>query len=213
MKNYFLLAFSILFLSLGINAFAKDMSVNDVLKNLTSHANTVGEFVQEKSVIVNGKKRLLKSSGTFIISSKGIVWNTLKPVRSVSTITDGQIILTNSDGRRSVLDIPENNDFSSFSASFSSIFKGNMENLNTNFNVVYEDSSSGGWKIFLLPKNENLASFMKKIELEGVNLNGDSRLDSVTLFQQNGEDIKYTLTKQQVKEILSDEEKYYFEAK
>ncbi|MBQ1795048.1 MAG: hypothetical protein II110_05140, partial [Treponema sp.] len=61
--------------------------------------------------------------------------------------------------------------------------------------------------------NENLASFMKKIELEGVNLNGDSRLDSVTLFQQNGEDIKYTLTKQQVKEILSDEEKYYFEAK
>ncbi|MBQ5568932.1 MAG: hypothetical protein IIT45_00570 [Treponema sp.] len=54
---------------------------------------------------------------------------------------------------------------------------------------------------------------MKKIELEGVNLNGDSRLDSVTLFQQNGEDIKYTLTKQQVKEILSDEEKYYFEAK
>ena len=27
---------------------------------------------------------------------------------------------------------------------------------------------------------------------------------------QNGEDIKYTLTKQQVKEILSDEEKYYF---
>ena len=88
-----------------------------------------------------------------------------------------------------------------------------MENLNTNFNVVYEDSSSGGWKIFLLPKNENLASFMKKIELEGVNLNGDSRLDSVTLFQQNGEDIKYTLTKQQVKEILSDEEKYYFEAK
>ena len=93
MKNYFLLAFSILFLSLGINAVAKDMSVNDVLKNLTSHANTVGEFVQEKSVIVNGKKRLLKSSGTFIISSKGIVWNTLKPVRSVSTITDGQIIL------------------------------------------------------------------------------------------------------------------------
>ncbi|MBQ5571072.1 MAG: hypothetical protein IIT45_11635, partial [Treponema sp.] len=169
MKNYFLLAFSILFLSLGINSFAKDMSVNDVLKNLTSHANTVGEFVQEKSVIVNGKKRLLKSSGTFIISSKGIVWNTLKPVRSISTITDGQIILTNSDGRRSVLDIPENNDFSSFSASFSSIFKGNMENLNTNFNVVYEDSSSGGWKIFLLPKNENLASFMKKIELEGVN--------------------------------------------
>ncbi|MBO4386966.1 MAG: hypothetical protein J5817_08140 [Treponema sp.] len=213
MKNYFLLVFSILFLSFGINGFAKDMSVNDVLKNLTSHANTVGEFVQEKSVVVNGKKRLLKSSGTFIISTQGIVWNTLKPVRSISTITDGQIILTNSDGRRSVLDIPANNDFSNFSVSFSSIFKGDMENLNSNFKVLYEDSSSGGWKIFLLPKNENLASFMKKIELVGVNLNGDSRLDSVTLFQQNGEDIKYTLSKQQVKEILSDEEKYYFEAK
>ena len=88
-----------------------------------------------------------------------------------------------------------------------------MENLNSNFYVVYEDSSSGGWKIVLLPKNENRGSLMKKIDVEGVNLNGDSRLDSVTLFQQNGEDIKYTLTKQQVKEILSDEEKYYCEAK
>ncbi|MCR5317666.1 MAG: hypothetical protein K6E22_05495 [Treponema sp.] len=189
------------------------MSVNDVLKNLTGHANTVGEFLQEKSIVVNGNRRVLKSSGTFIISNQGIVWNTLKPVRSVSTITDGQIILANSDGRRSVLDIPANNDFSSFSVSFSSIFKGNMENLNENFSVSYKENPSGEWIIYLLPKKENLASFMKKIELVGVNLNGDSRLDSVTLFQQNGEDIKYTLTKQQVKEILSDEEKYYFEAK
>ena len=213
MKKYLFGLVLILFLCAGVNCFAKGMSVNDVLKNLTSHANTVGEFVQEKSVVVNGKKRLLKSSGTFIISNQGIVWNTLKPVRSVSTITDGQIILANSDGRRSVLDIPANNDFSSFSVSFSSIFKGNMENLNENFSVSYKENSSGEWIIYLLPKKENLASFMKKIELVGVNLNGDSRLDSVTLFQQNGEDIKYTLTKQQVKEILSDEEKYYFEAK
>ena len=133
MKKYFTVVFSILFFITSINCFASGLSVNDVLKNLTRHANTVGEFLQEKSVIVNGKKRLLKSSGTFIISTEGVVWNTLKPVRSVSTITDGQIILTNSDGRRSVLDIPANNDFSNFSVSFSSIFKGNMENLNNNF--------------------------------------------------------------------------------
>ncbi|MBP5695202.1 MAG: hypothetical protein J6X11_00975 [Treponema sp.] len=213
MKKYFTVVFSILFFITSINCFASGLSVNDVLKNLTRHANTVGEFLQEKSVIVNGKKRLLKSSGTFIISTEGVVWNTLKPVRSVSTITDGQIILTNSDGRRSVLDIPANNDFSNFSVSFSSIFKGNMENLNNNFNVSYSETSSGEWIISLLPKKENLSSFMKKIELAGVNLNGDSRLDSVTVFQQNGEDIKYTLTKQIVKEILSDEEKYFFEAK
>lgn len=213
MKKYFTVVFSILFFITSINCFASGLSVNDVLKNLTRHANTVGEFLQEKSVIVNGKKRLLKSSGTFIISTEGVVWNTLKPVRSVSTITDGQIILTNSDGRRSVLDIPANNDFSNFSVSFSSIFKGNMENLNNNFNVSYSETSSGKWIISLLPKKENLSSFMKKIELAGVNLNGDSRLDSVTVFQQNGEDIKYTLTKQIVKEILSDEEKYFFEAK
>ncbi|MBP5748387.1 MAG: hypothetical protein J6W63_08520, partial [Treponema sp.] len=211
--KYFTVVFSILFFITSINCFASGLSVNDVLKNLTRHANTVGEFLQEKSVIVNGKKRLLKSSGTFIISTEGVVWNTLKPVRSVSTITDGQIILTNSDGRRSVLDIPANNDFSNFSVSFSSIFKGNMENLNNNFNVSYSETSSGEWIISLLPKKENLSSFMKKIELAGVNLNGDSRLDSVTVFQQNGEDIKYTLTKQIVKEILSDEEKYFFEAK
>ena len=213
MKKYFTVVFSILFFITSINCFASGLSVNDVLKNLTRHANTVGEFLQEKSVIVNGKKRLLKSSGTFIISTEGVVWNTLKPVRSVSTITDGQIILTNSDGRRSVLDIPANNDFSNFSVSFYSIFKGNMENLNNNFNVSYSETSSGEWIISLLPKKENLSSFMKKIELAGVNLNGDSRLDSVTVFQQNGEDIKYTLTKQIVKEILSDEEKYFFEAK
>ena len=111
MKKYFTVVFSILFFITSINCFASGLSVNDVLKNLTRHANTVGEFLQEKSVIVNGKKRLLKSSGTFIISTEGVVWKTLKPVRSVSTITDGQIILTNSDGRRSVLDIPANNDF------------------------------------------------------------------------------------------------------
>jgi len=213
MKKYLFGLVLILFLWAGVDCFAKGMSVNDVLKNLTSHANTVGEFLQEKSIVVNGNRRVLKSSGTFIISDQGIVWNTLKPVRSISTITDGQIILTNSDGRRSVLEIPANNDFSSFSVSFSSLFKGNMENLNENFTVSYKENPSGEWIISLLPKKENLASFMKKIELSGLNLGGDSRLDSVTVFQQNGEDIKYTLSKQQVKEILSDEEKYYFEAK
>jgi len=213
MKKKFVIFFSLIIFCFSINCFAKALSVNDVLKNLTSHTNTVGDFLQEKSIVVNGSKRLLKSSGTFIISPNGIVWNTLKPVRSVSTITDGQIILTNSDGRKSVLDIPVNNDFSSFSVSFSSIFKGDMDNLNENFNVSYEESSSGKWKISLLPKKENISSFMKKIELVGINIRGDSRLDCVTLFQQNGEDIKYTLTNQQVKETLSDEEKYFFEAK
>ena len=212
MKKIFIIGFSAIFWLVAA-CFAKNSSINDVLKNLTAHTNTVGEFLQEKNVFINGNKKVLKSSGTFIISPKGIVWNTLRPVRSISTITDRQIILTNSDGRKSILDIPANNDFSNFSVSFSSIFKGDLENLDANFNVSYKETASGEWVISLLPKKENISSYIKKIELGGVNLKEDSRLDSVIVFQQNGEDIKYTLTKQQVKENLSDEEKYYFEAK
>lgn len=209
MKKYRSSIVAVFILILSANLFAG--SYDYVIKNLTTHKYTTGEFVQEKSITVNGKKRLLKSSGTFVISKDAIAWNTLQPLHSVSTITKDKIILTSADGRRSVLDTSYNQAFSDFSAPISSIFSGDRETLLENFSIDYKEEGKS-WFMTLIPRKDTFSSYIKNIELSGVNSSNDSLIDVIVINQQNDENVKYSFKNQKVKEALSDEEKLYFTA-
>ena len=112
MKKIIKFALSLAFLALNtITVSFAEITIDNVFSSLTENKVTTGDFVQEKS---SAKiKRPLKSSGKFVFSEEGIVWQTTKPFPSTMVVTKDSIIQTGADGRRNVIDGSSNETFKS----------------------------------------------------------------------------------------------------
>lgn len=190
--------------------FAEAVSADSIFSGLMQSRVVKGDFTMEKSI--QNIKRPLKSSGKFIFSPEGILWQTLRPFPSSTAVTKDSIIQTLPDGSKSVTDGSSNEIFKSVAGAVSSVFSGNKAVLEEYFSISDFSSSTNVWNMALRPKDITIGSVIKRIEIGG-SLGGqetDVSLNTIRIVQGENESTLYTLFNKKYMQELSDEDKASF---
>lgn len=193
------------------SAASNSSCVDGVFSSLAKHKVTKGDFIQEKSS--PKLKRPLKSSGTFIFSSSGIVWDTQKPFPSKVILTENSMIRTKPDGSRTVTDGGENPVFQSVAQTVASLFSGEKIRLEQMFDISETAAPSDSWEIVLKPKDASVAQAVGGIRLSGKIEKGAEdfySIDSIKIVQSGGETTTYALLNKKYSQELTDGEKALF---
>ena len=190
-------------------------TLEQLCENLAKQTITSGDFTQTKILRTNGRK--LMSHGNFIFCPEGILWDTKKPFASSLIMTNDKIIQISSNGKKTVMDGKDNNLFASISETLNSVFSGDAEKLQQNFNCeLYEEEGYKIWRLALTPKDSTIASVMAELLLSGTYTfeNKDSVLsivlDGFKMSEKDGNTILYSFTNLKYPEELSADEKKYF---
>lgn len=196
---------------LAFSLSAEGLTLEGVCKSLASHPNTTGSFTQTKTLQTNGRK--LTSTGKFIFCPLGILWQTEKPFPSSLILTEDAMIQIAANGKKSVMSGKDNQIFANISATLSSVFSGNAEELKKNFNCKFEEGADGGWKVYLTPKDSTIASVMKALLLSGSwdsGSTGGAVLTSLEMTEMSENTILYEFANQKYPKELSADEKQNF---
>jgi len=173
-------------------------------ERLAEHPIVRGEFEQEK--ILSRLGRSLKSSGNFIIVSQmGMVWDTVKPFPSTLVLGKDYFVQSRPGGQKTVLSAAGNETFLGMAEVISAVFSGNTRGLLDNFEVFFSGLPSA-WEMGLLPNSKAIAGFAGKITM-----NGDAAIRSIVVYEQNGDSIKYILSKHNYPVELSVHDKSFFQ--
>ena len=199
----------LIYLCLGLSLFAENLTVESICKKLSENPNTVGDFTQIKNIKSNGRQ--LKSSGKFIISDMGIVWETKKPFGSCVIFTEDKMIQVSNRGKVSVLEGKDNLMFENISQTMIAVFSGDDKALDKNF-IVNFSSDNNNWTLELTPRDETIKSVMEKLTLKG-KADNEISLDSLEMNESTGNSIKYNFSNQSYPKELSEDEKKYFSIK
>ena len=183
---------------------AQSLTLESVCKSLASHPNTTGDFIQIKTLQTNGRK--LTSTGKFIFSQEGILWQTEKPFPSSLILTKETMVQVAANGKKSVMNGKDNQIFANISDTLSSVFSGNVDALKKNFECELVQDADTGWKILLTPKDSTIASVMKSMVLAGTGAD----LSSLEMSEASENTIRYEFKNQKYPEELSADEKQNF---
>ena len=196
---------------LAFSLSAEGLTLEGVCKSLASHPNTTGSFTQTKTLQTNGRK--LTSTGKFIFCPLGIFWQTEKPFPSSLILTEDAMIQIAANGKKSVMSGKDNQIFANISATLSSVFSGNAEELKKNFTCKFEGNSKGAWKLYLTPKDSTIASVMKALLLSGSwdsGSTGGAVLTTLEMTEMSENTILYEFANQKYPKELSADEKQNF---
>jgi hypothetical protein len=154
---------------LAVSAFAGDAvqveeTLQDVVARLAAHTVVRGKFRQSREIELLSEP--LESSGSFLLSDRGLYWRQEQPLASV-LIADGERMLQQvDDGPSQSLDVAEYPMVLPFSRVFLSIFKGSEDELRQNFDIVFTVEEQV-WKIALTPISYPLSEAIDTILLRG----------------------------------------------
>jgi len=191
---------------LSLAAFSQPSQNSDFSKVcalISQNKVTKGNFTQTKSI----KKisREIKSSGRFIVSIQdGILWNTLKPFNSSMAISKNGIVQTTASGKKSLLAGGNNGTFEQVSSIMTSLFNGNEEEMDKNFQIEFSGNTEG-WSLDLTPRDSSVRAFIDKIHMTG-----KRSIDSMIISEASGDYTKYEFSEQKFADSLTDEEKTVF---
>ena len=199
---------SFVFVSLFVSSlFAGDLQ--SICAALAKTPNTLGNFTQIKTISSNGRQ--LKSSGDFIISTEGIMWNTVKPFPSKLVVTEKSMIQVAANGKKNVMNGSDNQIFKNISQTLRSVFAGNSDDLEKNFSVTFTEKPDGLWTVLLQPKDSTIASVMQTLELSGTEKNNQVTLLSLELQETSNNKIRYEFSNHKYpKELTADEKENFF---
>ena len=183
---------------------AQSQTLESVCKSLALHPNTTGDFTQIKTLQTNGRK--LTSTGKFIFSKEGILWQTEKPFPSSLILTKEAMVQIAANGKKSVMSGKDNQIFANISDTLSSVFYGNVDALKKNFQCELVQEADNSWKILLTPKDSTIASVMKSMVLAGAGAD----LSSLEMSEASENTIRYEFKNQKYPEELSADEKQNF---
>ncbi|MDR1932592.1 MAG: outer membrane lipoprotein carrier protein LolA [Spirochaetales bacterium] len=166
---------------------------------------TKGIFTQKKNI--SRLNRSLVSGGNFIIDAKlGIVWETLSPFPSTMAVGRDYIIQSVPGGAKTKLEAAGNETFLRLSETLSAVFTGDAQRLLENFKNYFTETGAA-WTLGLIPLEGSIRSFAAAIIMSG-----DSVIRSVTVHEQNGDSIRYELSRHSFPEELGSHEKNLFSA-
>jgi len=215
--------FITLFILLSGLVFAQEntdkVTFKKVCESLSSKEITRGNFELER--YIDKSKRALKSSGSFTISAKdGIIWFTEKPVETVMAVTEKYMIQVQPNGKKITTDASNNKTFGQIANITSSVFTGNYEVLENNFDIVFSKQEKTIWKAVLTPKDDSLKAFIENVTLlldvTLPNENAGVFNVKITVFEMatpSKDKTTYKLSSQSYSDTLSENEKTFFTTK
>lgn len=194
------------FLMMSFSLAAQNFTFDDVCRKLSENPNMTGDFVQEKNL--KNSSRPMKSSGKFIFSPDGLLWKTEKPFLSSMVITKKFIRQTNSKGVSNVQDISQDQIFSNISLMLTSIFNGNSQEILKVFDVKFS-SSEKNWTALLTPKDAQISSVIKSLELSGI-LSEYAVIQKMVMTELSESSTVYNLLNMKFPKELSQDDKNIF---
>jgi hypothetical protein len=176
---------------------------NEINAVLAAHPLIRGTFRQQKTL--SRLNRSLVSEGRFIIARDlGMVWETVKPFPSTTTVGRDYLIQSIPGGRKTKLDAAGNETFLHFSGVISAVFAGDAKKLLENFENYFTEER-GLWTLGLIPRDIPIRSFAARIIM-----GGDSVVRTITLYEQSGDLIRYELSGHVFPGALSADEREFF---
>lgn len=165
---------------------------------------TVKGAYKQKNYIAKTKKTL-ESSGTFFLSREhGIIWYTEKPQKSVTVMTEQKVMQVFPNGKEKVLGNAGNPVFTLVAQLTKSLFTQDTAVIEQYLNA--KQNGNGSWTY--VPKDDTLASVIKKIEL----VNADNGyIGSAAITYGNGDTTEYMLSVLSFNDALTKDETAYFE--
>lgn len=194
------------FLMMSFSLAAQNFTFDDVCRKLSENPNMTGDFVQEKNL--KNSSRPMKSSGKFIFSPDGLLWKTEKPFLSSMVVTKKFIRQTNSKGVSNVQDISQDQIFSNISLMLTSIFNGNSQEILKVFDVKFS-SSEKNWTALLTPKDAQISSVIKSLELSGI-LSEYAVIQKMVMTELSESSTVYNLLNMKFPKELSQDDKNIF---
>jgi len=165
--------------SLSQDIVAEDVTFADVAARLAAPAVLRGNFIQSRKIAL--LEQPLQSSGSFVLSDKGLYWRQEKPLASV-VIADGDRLLQQvDDGPLQTIDVAKNPMVLTFSTSFLSIFNGSEAELRDNFAVEFTPGD-GEWSVQLTPTVYPMSE-----AIETINLRGREYIEELTVTSRASE--------------------------
>ena len=206
-KRGFLLLIILIFgTSFSFSQATQNPAFIEVCESLASHKITKGSFNQTK--VIKRISREIKSSGFFLVSADdGILWKTKKPFISTTAIGKNGIVQTGKNGKKSLISSNENATFEQVSSLMTSLFNGDAESLDKNFDIEFIGSKDS-WNINLIPKDSSVALFIEAIEMSGKNA-----IDIMILNEPTGDFTKYEFSEHTFPNSLTKDEKDAFSEK
>ena len=181
----------------NMNAFTATCS------SLAEYPFVTGKFEQERKISRTG--RSLISAGNFVIArDMGMVWDTLTPTANAITLGSDYIIQARPGRKRTLISAKGNETFKRTAEILSMIFTGNAQGLIENFEVFYFANSTG-WELGLYPQNRIINAFAERIIIKG-----DTVINYIQLFEQNGNTMTYSLSDHSHPAELSAHERAFF---
>ena len=182
-------------------------SLEDVAELLSKNKVTRGQFVLERTA-KGGKS--LKSSGDFVIASDyGIIWKTIKPIKSVQVVAKEWTLTESAAGKRVKVDGSKNPVYKQMALLTSSLWNGDLAAAQAAADLQFW-SDKESWRIEMFPKDQSVQMALEKIVVEGICSGGNASATKMQMFLKGGNSACYSMSGHSRAESLSDSEKAYF---
>lgn len=161
------------------------------LKQITQVLNSqqpLHQFSQEKHIKVLAKP--LKSSGYLLLANNdAVVWQTLKPIKSTTLISESDLKQFNKNNQ--LVSLPANADTETsqlISSTFLAILSGNLNDLHANFELVVV-CDQATWDINLIPTDPSIQRLLKHIQIKG-----STHIERLSFTEANDDTTKLLFT-------------------
>jgi len=186
------------------SVFAQVTDLTSLQKQLQRFAIVRGDFIQSRKIEMFDQP--LTSNGQFLLEkSHGLLWNQQTPFPVNLVLTEDKLRQTFADQPPQVITAQENPMAFYFSKIFLSVFHGDTQQLQSQFELQLKTSQQQ-WQLTLEPKQAPLNAVFKSITLKG-----NDNIDYLVLEEVRGDKTEIEFTNQTHQpETLTDAEQAQF---
>ncbi len=178
-------------------------SLEALFGELSSHEIIRSPYIQRKTI--SALNRDITSSGLFLFhKDKGLAWMVSDPFPMNIVLNENEMIQQIPGGTSQSLSFADNPSFAGFSGTVQSIFLGEMETVEKNYEIFYHEAA-GKWLLALKPLDKTLYSVVDYFLLEG-----SGTIESFLIAEPRGDKITYAFDDLEYPESLTGEESHVF---
>jgi hypothetical protein len=157
-----------------------------------------GEFEQTKTI--KGFRNALVSHGEFMVArGQGVWWHTQQPFESTLVVTRTRLFTRAADGSTSnVMDAQTEPGLREVNELVFSLLSADLDALGDRFAITAQAVGASGWTLTLVPRDANVAKFLK-----GATLAGDRYVQSVRIDEARGDSTQIRFAHQAPSPALS----------
>lgn len=182
-------------------------NLDSIKERMLPFTTLKGSFEQSKQIRLI--KKPLRSQGEFtLLKDKGVLWRTIEPTTSLLRITHDEIVQIK-DGKTTVLvSLKQNPALGLIGKILFAVFSADIEELKRNFEFTRDDLNrqTGHWEASLLPKDP----MVRKV-IDHIDLSGGRTLETLRLYEVNGDKTSIIFTRVSQNRHLSKKEGALFE--